>query len=272
MSEEITRRGLLFATGAAAVGVGVGVPLIQAIAKELESGEKTSRWAMVVDTKKCAEAGDCDACMKACHDHHNVPEVRKNEQGEPDPNGKLDLEEELKWIWKEPFDHVFPDADNQYLDPEVRHRQMPVFCNHCENPPCVRVCPTQATWKREDGIVMMDMHRCIGCRYCIVGCPYGSRSFNFSDPRKYMKPEDIDVRYPMRSKGVVEKCNFCSWEGRLSEDGTWTPECVKKCPNGALIWGDIRDETSPIRTTLADRLAIRRRPGLGTEPHVFYLV
>ena len=146
---------------------------------------------------------------------------------------------------------------------------MVVFCNHCDNPPCVRVCPTRSTWKREDGIVMMDMHRCIGCRYCIVGCPYGSRSFNWSDPRGHL--EQVNEAYPTRSKGVVEKCNFCVEKSREAE-GAWTPECVAACPAKAMTFGDLSDPDSEIRKLLASRMSSVRRPALGTRPHVFYLV
>jgi Fe-S-cluster-containing dehydrogenase component len=92
---------------------------------------------------------------------------------------------------------------------EMDHRPFLVLCNHCENPPCVRACPTQATFKREsDGIVLMDFHRCIGCRFCMAACPYGSRSFNFRDPRPFIEEHQQSI--PTRMKGVVEKCNFCA--------------------------------------------------------------
>ena len=99
----------------------------------------------------------------------------------------------------------------------------------------MRVCPTQATWKREDGIVMMDWHRCIGCRYCMAACPYGSRSFNWLDPRPYI--HNPNPEFPTRTKGVVEKCNFCA--ERL---GTGRPPaCVEACPEKALVFGDLAD-------------------------------
>ena len=89
-----------------------------------------------------------------------------------------------------------------------------VMCNHCENPPCVRACPTNATFKREsDGIVLMDFHRCIGCRFCMAACPFGARSFNYRDPRPFIK--EVNTKFPTRMKGVVEKCNFCA--ERLAE-------------------------------------------------------
>ena len=106
------------------------------------------------------------------------------------------------------FADAFPDAGGRVRRPR-RSTAKPVLvlCNHCDNPPCARVCPTEATWKRDDGIVMMDWHRCIGCRYCIAACPYGSRSFNWQRPAAASRQADPD--YPTRTKGVVEKCTFC---------------------------------------------------------------
>jgi Fe-S-cluster-containing dehydrogenase component len=145
---------------------------------------------------------------------------------------------------------------------------MIVLCNHCGDPPCVRVCPTHATWRRKDGIVMMDMHRCIGCRYCMAACPYGSRSFNWSDPRKFIPEKAINPGYPTRTKGVVEKCSFCN--ERI--DIGLIPACVEACKEKALVFGDINDPGSNVRKLLQKRFAIRRKPSLGTEPHVYYMI
>jgi molybdopterin-containing oxidoreductase family iron-sulfur binding subunit len=136
------------------------------------------------------------------------------------------------------------------------------------------VCPTQATWKREDGIVMMDMHRCIGCRYCIVGCPYGSRSFNWRDPRPNLKRDEngepvTNPDFPTRTKGVVEKCNFCA--DRMAK-GEKTPSCVAQCPHGALVFGDVNDPNSEVRKILREQYTLRRKVSLGTKPHVFYIL
>jgi len=212
------------------------------------------RWAMVVDIDKCHEAGECRDCSVACHQVHNVPRF---------DNPK----DEIKWIWKEPFHAAFHEVEHEFLDESVQHSNVVVLCNHCEKPPCVRVCPTQATWKREsDGIVMMDMHRCIGCRYCIVACPYGSRSFNWRDPRPHI--EDTGSDFPTRMRGVVEKCNFCADRLVLGE----MPACVLACKHKALTFGDIEDPDSEVRALLKERFSIRRRPELGTGPEVYYLV
>ncbi len=211
------------------------------------------RWAMVIDPKKCLQIDGCTRCVAACHRAHNVPTVEEPRHA-------------VKWIWKERFEHAFPSEQNAYTEDALRGKLLPVLCNHCENPPCVRVCPTKATWKREDGIVMMDWHRCIGCRYCMAACPYGSRSFNWDDPRRHMGVHSAD--YPTRTKGVVEKCTFC--EERLAKGQG--PLCVEACPEGALVFGDLNDPKSPVREMLRARHSIRRKPELGTQPAVYYVV
>jgi molybdopterin-containing oxidoreductase family iron-sulfur binding subunit len=253
-----SRRTFLATTGAAALGVGVGVPILAALAREnagAKSGEEAGpRWAMVVDRSRCP--ADCRDCIDACHAEHNVPDIGTEK-------------EEVKWVWKEEFRHAFPNLEHEYLPEGLEEKPTLVFCNHCDNPPCVRVCPTQSTWKREDGVVMMDMHRCIGCRYCIVGCPYGSRSFNWRDPRPYI--ENVRPEYPTRTRGVVEKCNFCA--ERLAKGQI--PRCVEACREAghdALCFGDIRDPDSEVRKLLRKHESVRRKSSLGTLPHVFYIV
>jgi molybdopterin-containing oxidoreductase family iron-sulfur binding subunit len=115
---------------------------------------------------------------------------------------------------------------------------------------------------------MMDMHRCIGCRYCMAACPYGSRSFNWSDPRKALPEKDIDPSYPTRAKGVVEKCDFCAER----VDRGLAPVCVGACKEKALAFGNLSDPASPLRAMLAGRYAIRRKTELGTDPQIYYLV
>jgi Fe-S-cluster-containing dehydrogenase component len=211
------------------------------------------RWGLAIDVGKCLKAEGCDKCMKACHSSHNVPEIG---------NAK----DEVKWIWKERLREALPEQLDAYAPEALREAGVPVLCNHCEQPPCVRVCPTQATWKRDDGVVMMDWHRCIGCRYCMAACPYGSRSFNWRDPRPFLKA--VDRGFPTRTQGVVEKCNLC--EERLARDEP--PACVAACEEKALVFGDLEDGESAIRKVLAERPGRRRRPALGTGPSVYYLL
>jgi molybdopterin-containing oxidoreductase family iron-sulfur binding subunit len=154
------------------------------------------------------------------------------------------------------------------MSEEVEHRPYLVLCNHCQNPPCVRACPTKATFKRDsDGVVMMDMHRCIGCRFCMAACPYGSRSFNFKDPRLGLNEKEINLAFPRRMKGVVEKCNFCVERLALGQK----PACVE-ASGGALLFGDLTDPDSEVRHALRENFTIRRKPSLGTEPCVYYIV
>jgi len=213
---------------------------------------KAKKWAMVVDVKKLAENKRYEACIEICHKIHNVPNM---------PNKR----HEVKWVWEDEFKHVFTGQDHEHIPEEFKEIPFLVLCNHCENPSCVQACPTKATFKRDDGIVLMDFHRCIGCRFCMAACPYGSRSFNFFDPRPFI--EEVNSEFPTRMKGVVEKCNFCA--ERLAKGQQ--PACVE-VSEGALIFGDLDDHESEVSQILKKRFAIRRKPHLGSGPQVYYLV
>jgi Fe-S-cluster-containing dehydrogenase component len=262
---KIDRRKFIKFTGLTTVGL-AGGPIARALTGEdslkvpaepvlsINNPLTAKRWAMVVNLRKCLHKEGCKACIDACHLRHNVPDF-----GNP--------KDEIKWIWKTNFDHAFTEQENEYIDEELKHAPTVVMCNHCDNPPCVRVCPTQATFKRaSDGIVMMDWHRCIGCRYCVVACPYGSRSFNWRDPRPFIKKLEPD--FPTRTRGVVEKCTFC--EDRLAHG--LMPACVEACPEKALVFGDLEDPESEVRELLKDNYSIRRKPSLGTQPEIYYIM
>lgn len=209
------------------------------------------RWALVIDLKKLNDKIIHD-CIEICHKIHNVPNI-------------ANPKEEIKWIWEEKFENVFPDFEHKYMPHNIKDMPVLVLCNHCDNPPCVRVCPTKATFKRKDGIVMMDMHRCIGCRFCMAACPYGARSFNWRDPGPYIEEENPE--FPTRMRGVVEKCTLC-YE-RI--DRGLPPACVE-VSQGAIIFGDLADPNSLVRKILSTNFAIRRKPTLGTNPNVYYLI
>lgn len=215
-----------------------------------------SHWAMVVDLSKFKGEADALALEKACHKEHNVPAIHSKQN--------------IKWIWPTKFENAFPGLENQQLPADILEKPVLVMCNHCENPPCVRACPTQATFKRaSDGIVIMDMHRCIGCRFCMAACPYGSRSFNFADPRTFFKDGKLpNPAYPTRTKGVVEKCNFCAERLAVGK----LPACVEASKDGQMIFGDLNDPRSDVRKVLRANYSIRRKPDLGTKPSVYYLV
>jgi len=215
------------------------------------AGTRKSKWGLLVDMEKCWSREGCLECILACRREHNIPDI-------PTPK------EEIKWIWKEPFANVFPEQEHEYWPEALPEKPVVILCNHCDNPACVRVCPTKATYKRADGIVMMDYHRCIGCRYCMAACPYGARSFNFRDPRPFIK--ETNPSFPTREKGVVEKCNLCV--ERI--DAGLKPACVEACPAGALIFGNLEDPNSKIREKLRSFLTIQRKSELGTRPKVYY--
>ncbi len=212
---------------------------------------RAKHWGMVIDTRQFDSPEKFQAVAEACHRYHNVP--------------KINTKREIKWIWHDGYRQTFTDQMDNYPAKAVLERQYLLLCNHCENPACVRVCPTKATFRRSDGIVVMDYHRCIGCRFCMAGCPFGARSFNFDDPRPYL--DSVNTQFPTRMRGVVEKCTFCS--ERLAEGKM--PLCVE-ASGGAIAFGDLADPESNVRKLLAENFTIRRKPTLGTEPSVYYII
>ena len=259
-----SRRRFLKLAGIAALGLG-SRPLVDAAyaaagghaAPAPKVGRQpealtAKQWAMVIDTRRFESAADMEPLIEACHSVHNVPHFENKRH-------------EIKWIWETEYKHAFPGKENDFLPWEVKERPYLVLCNHCENPPCVRACPTKATFKNENGIVIMDFHRCIGCRFCMAACPFGARSFNFRDPRPFIA--ETNKLFPTRMKGVVEKCNFCA--ERLAEGKI--PACVE-ASDGALVFGDLYDPQSEVRQVLNDNYTIRRKQELGTSPAVYYIV
>ncbi|MBF0422501.1 MAG: 4Fe-4S dicluster domain-containing protein [Magnetococcales bacterium] len=226
---------------AAGVLLAPGLRLVAAPEEATEASDKR-RWAMLIDTNQCDPS--CTSCMKACRVENNVPLF-----GDP--------KRDIHWIRKvelRPKDGKGPD------------RSLPMLCNHCENPPCVHVCPTQASFIRKDGLVLIDMHRCIGCRYCMIACPYKARSLVYNEP-----PESAshNRKVPRRAMGVVEKCTFCVH--RLDEGGQ--PACVEACSNegkGGMLFGDVNDPNSAISQKLHQVLSTTIRPDLGLKPRVHY--
>jgi Fe-S-cluster-containing dehydrogenase component len=268
-----SRRRFLKIAGASVLGIGAA-PVVRTLAAkepaEFEPNPEAlhaKRWAMVVDQRRGCPDG-CKACIEACHTTHNVPKV---------PNKK----EEIKWIWTEGYEHAFPGQGDRFseiwVEEGLKGQPIILLCNHCDNPPCVRVCPTKATFQREDGIVMMDYHRCIGCRFCLAGCPFGARSMNWSDPRQYFKDGKFpNPDYPTRTRGVVEKCNFCAERLAVGQ----IPACVEACRQAAkktdtepvLYFGDVEDESSEVREIISKHYTVRRKSYLGTMPQVYYML
>ena len=214
---------------------------------------------MVIDTRRCV---GCKACMVACKVENKTP---------PGVSYTVVTEE------------VFNRPDDK-----------PVFmtkpCFHCESPPCVDVCPVSATFKREqDGIVVVDYDRCIGCRYCIIACPYGARSFDFGENYDAISantplaaaPSPENNQFITRSPGTspignVRKCTFCvhlqDEQGRYDKAAGRWPSCAKTCTGHAIFFGDLQDPESEVSRLLAERQAIRLKEELGTAPNVFYLL
>lgn len=238
------------------------VPVSAEAAAQPAAAPGTIRYGMVIDVRKFAgDPGLAAQCIKACHGIHNVPDFGNRK-------------DEIKWLWLESHQHAFPD-DSQYKRPDFLPN-MPILtlCNHCDKPPCVRACPTKATFRKKDGIVGMDYHRCIGCRFCMAACPYGARSFNWRDPRgkdKNGKPfiEKINEKYPARMRGVVEKCNFCTERIAIGQ----IPACVEVATESkAMIFGDLNDPDSEISQVLKSTFTLQRKPSLGTYPSLFYII
>jgi len=155
--------------------------------------------------------------------------------------------------------------------PVEDHFYMGVQCFHCESAPCIKACPTKATWKEPDGIVVVDYDWCIGCRYCMAACPYYGRRFNWNEPQVPLKEMTKKQHYlgnRMRAKGQMEKCTFCvqrSREGRL-------PACVEACPTGSRVFGNLLDPDSEIRFVLKHKKVFRWKEDLGTDPKFWYFI
>ncbi|NGZ29569.1 MAG: 4Fe-4S dicluster domain-containing protein [Magnetococcales bacterium] len=237
--------GLGGSLAAAGVLLAPGWRLVAAPANDKEAAageEKTKRYGMLIDVTKCA-AG-CTSCTTACRKENNVPLF-----GDP--------KRDIHWIRR---------VELHDKDKRKAPLNVPMLCNHCENPPCVHVCPTEASFVRKDGIVLVDMHRCIGCRYCMIACPYKARSLVYH-PTKF--PEGGNPNVPIRAKGVVEKCTFCVHR----VDAGKQPACVEACQKegkGGMIFGDLNDPNSEIAKTVRTVKTQTIRPDLGLKPHVYY--
>ena len=240
MSGVDTGRRQILAWGAAMAGVALapGVTLFD-LAHGRAPNEPASskvRWGMLVDLNRCAS--DCDACVTACDRENGLPA------------GKTATS--AQWIRKV-----------ELKDMRGQVRSLPMMCQHCAEPPCVDVCPTGASFKRADGIVLVDRHTCIGCRYCMMACPYKARSF-VHEPTTGQRP---DVP---RGKGCVESCTLCVH--RIDRGGI--PACVEACEaagHKALLFGNLNDPESEIAKRVASYSASAVRADLRLDPGVRYV-
>ena len=252
-NNSVSRRDLLKVAGGLAVTLGLTQFIsIDSLASTLNASEVNPdgvKWGMLIDINKCI---GCNYCTYACQAVNNLAD----------------------------------DMLYNVVTTETTQNGTEFFlsrpCMQCAEAPCVHVCPVQATYYREDGIVKMDYDRCIGCRYCQVACPYDARVFNWRDPidRSELAPTFGVQEVPNRQRGVVEKCHFCSH--RIDDglergmtpgvDPQATPACVVACPTGARVFGDLNSPESPISKAREEaRVTLRLREDLSTEPRVYYI-
>ena len=164
-------------------------------------------------------------------------------------------------------------GDGKYFHkvPVEDHFYMGVQCFHCESAPCIKACPTKATWKEPDGIVVVDYDWCIGCRYCMAACPYYGRRFNWNKPDVPLDEMTKKQHYlgnRMRAKGQMEKCTFCVQRSREGRN----PACVEACPTGSRVFGNLLDPKSEIRFVLKHKKVFRFKEDLGTDPKFWYFI
>jgi len=212
---------------------------------EARKGIAGKKFVMVIDLSRCK---NLKKCQSACNHAHHVQEGQN-------------------WI------KIYPMQDAEMTAPYWQ----PTTCMHCDEPPCVKVCPVDATFKRQDGIVLIDSDRCIGCRFCMAACPYSTRVFNWGKPDL---PEDVAIQdYNAETstppkKGTVSKCDFCPDMTRMG----MLPHCVSACPNGVYFFGDMYEdsvtngsETFRFSDLVKDKAGYRLMEDLGTKPSVYYL-
>ncbi len=232
----------------------VMVRMQEEIKRALQKPEDQRRWVMVIDTRKCT---GCHSCTVSCVAENKLP---------PGVVYRPVLEQEIGTY------------------PNVAKRFIPRPCMHCENPPCVNVCPVNATWQRPDGIVAVDYEQCIGCRYCITACPYSARTFDTGHTYtqetiqqqgyellvnfEYGEQRDRTPGAEQSPVGNVRKCHFCLH--RLAEGEV--PACVSTCLGMANYFGDANDPDSLVAEMIASPNVTRLKEEMGTEPKVYYLV
>jgi len=262
------RRNFLRTTGTAIAGLGAAVSGASLLAKDNEAsaaGETGSaspvpgydwtrhRWAYGIDATKCIGCLRCVEACKAENDvagdaHHFRTWVERYVYLEGEEKPHVDSHADPQNIAASGSESEYR-FDNRYKGKKVtKSFFMPKMCNHCENPACVQVCPVGATFKTEDGVVLIDHEYCIGCRYCIQACPYGARFF-------------------IEDKGVTDKCTWCYH--RITKGKR--PACVEVCPTGTRVFGDLNDSESPVSQFIRDNQVQVLRPEMGNAPMCFYV-
>jgi tetrathionate reductase subunit B len=226
--------------GAVTLGPGVMFTSIASAKPDDQPASSEVRWGFLIDTNKCAD--NCSECVSACEKENGWGSGSADEQ-----HSRAD--QKAQWIRKVTV-----------RDKRTNHSMsLPMMCQHCAHPPCVDVCPTGASMKRADGIVLVDKHICIGCRYCMMACPYKARSFVHED----LEHQRV---YAPRGKGTVESCNLCVHRVDKGE----VPACAEACPEKAILFGNLNDANSDIAKRLASEASTEIRGDLGLDLGVRY--
>lgn len=210
-----------------------------AVVTGTDAASSQQRWGLLIDTAKCATG--CDACVRGCHSEHGITSTGNDAT-------------DAQWIRKIDL------ADNL----TGRESSLPMMCQHCESAPCVDVCPTGASFKRADGVVLVNKHTCIGCRYCVMACPYKARSFIHETltEQKALAP---------RGKGTVEGCTLCVH--RIDAGNQQQTACADACTaegHNAILFGDLNDPKSSLSKAIAEQGAAEVRSDLGLNTGVRY--
>lgn len=278
---ELSRRKMLqIAGGAAAAGMAVAwlpkalreEPVSQHSSDEspgsssAPASKRLRQWMMIIDLRRCdgcQSQGTPPRCTEACNSGHFVPEP-------------------MQWI--EVYEHELSSdvgeikpLDSSISPPIEGTRFIPTPCMHCQNPPCVNVCPVGATWTTPEGVTLIDQDRCIGCRMCMAACPYERRFFTWGEPptspASVFIEASVEHQLPMK-KGVVYKCDFCPEMARAGR----LPFCASACPQNAIYYGDLEedlatngDELVRVSEFLAEHAAYRHKDELRTRPRVYYI-
>ena len=205
-----------------------------------------TRYAMAIDVEACA---GCQACTIACKSNNNLP---------------------IGMLYTKVVTEggAYNDTATGTYPYDLHKKYFSRGCMHCSNAPCVEVCPTGATYVREDGIVAIDAEKCIGCQACIAACPFGARTLNAEEPVYVLDFALGDPDAPVHLPNTVEKCTFCA--NRIDRGAK--PACMELCPGRARYWGDIDDPESEISRFLEGKQYERLGEEFGTEPNVYYVV